>query len=191
MNRMRTLLSLGIFNWRRRKRAGVPGREVMRMEADGLAFRRMTLRDLDDIMAIERASFTAPWSRGAFTGELTENHFARYLVMAAGERTIGYGGMWVIVDEAHVTNIAVLPAFRGRRYGERLLRRMMAEAIAEGARRMTLEVRVSNAAAQNLYRKLGFRDGGIRRGYYTDNREDALVMWMDLPALSEVGDAVE
>lgn len=124
-----------------------------------------------------------------FLGELTENHFARYILLLQGDHVIGYGGMWVIIDEAHVTNIAVLPEYRGKKLGERLLRRMMAEAIAEGARKMTLEVRVTNDPAQNLYRKLGFQDGGIRRSYYTDNQEDALVMWMNLPPLAEVLDA--
>lgn len=160
-------------------------RDVTQMEPDGIVFRRMTARDLDDVLRIERLSFTAPWSRNAFLGELTENHFSRYLLLRCDEQTVGYGGMWIIIDEAHVTNIAVDPAYRGRKLGERLMRRMMAEAIAEGARRMTLEVRVTNATAQNLYHKLGFREGGVRRGYYTDNREDALIMWADLPKLPE------
>lgn len=156
---------------------------------DEIVFRRMTLRDIDRVLGIERASFTAPWSRNAFVGELTENHFARYLVMMNGDLMIGYGGMWVIIDEAHVTNVAVHPEFRGRKLGERLLRRLMAEALAEGASRMTLEVRVSNYRALALYRKLGFRDVGVRRGYYTDNKEDALIMWVDLPFAKETGDA--
>ncbi len=104
---------------------------------------------------------------------------------------IGYGGMWIIIDEAHVTNIAVCPAYRGRKFGERLLRRLIAEAIAQGAGKMTLEVRVSNYQAQGLYRKLGFADAGLRRGYYTDNQEDALIMWATLPNSAEVQDALE
>lgn len=159
--------------------------------SNSIAFRRMTLRDIDRVLAIERASFSAPWSRNAFVGELTENHFARYLVMLEGEVTIGYGGMWIIIDEAHVTNVAVHPDFRGRKLGESLLRRLMAEAVASGARKMTLEVRVSNDRALGLYRKLGFRDVGVRRGYYTDNKEDALIMWADLPPLSEVTHAAD
>lgn len=143
------------------------------------------MRDLDDVMRIERASFASPWSRGAFLGELTENHFAHYVIMLFQGEAIGYGGMWVIIDEAHVTNIAVYPKYRGRHYGERLLRRLMAEALAQGARRMTLEVRVSNITAQRLYRKLGFSEAGLRRGYYTDNHEDALIMWADLAPRSE------
>ncbi len=161
------------------------------MDRNGVSFRRMTVRDIDQVMQIERASFSAPWSRNAFLGELTENHFARYVLMFEGETMIGYGGMWVIIDEAHVTNIAVSPEHRGKHRGEQLLRRMMAEAVAEGARRMTLEVRVSNMPAQGLYRKLGFKDAGIRKGYYTDNREDALIMWADLPPLPEVSNGLE
>jgi len=161
------------------------------MNPNELSFRRMTVRDIDHVMRIERASFTAPWSRNAFLGELTENHFAHYIVMWFGEEMIGYGGMWIIIDEAHVTNIAVYPTYRGRKFGERLLRRLMAEAIAHGAAKMTLEVRVSNNQAQGLYRKLGFADAGLRRGYYTDNQEDALIMWATLPNLAEVQDALE
>lgn len=148
---------------------------------DEITFRRMTLKDLDEIMVIEKDSFTAPWSRNAFTGELTDNHFARYLVMEHVGTIIGYGGMWLIIDEAHVTNIAVSPLFRGRKLGELLLLQMMAVAYVEGARKITLEVRVSNYQAQNLYRKLGFVEAGLRRGYYSDNREDALIMWADIP----------
>ncbi len=164
---------------------------VLISEDGTVTFRRMTMRDLDEVLRIERASFSAPWSRNAFAGELMDNHFAEYLVMFSGEQMIGYGGMWVIVDEAHVTNIAVYPEFRGRRNGERLLRMMMAEATARGAARMTLEVRVSNEVAKRLYRKLGFGDAGLRKGYYTDNREDALIMWADLVPGRGAPDALE
>lgn len=149
-----------------------------------LTFRRMNVRDIDSILVIEKASFSAPWSRNAFLGELTENHFARYTLMMLGEQIIGYAGMWVIIDEAHITNIAVAPPYRGKKLGETLLRYAMAEAVALGAIKMTLEVRVSNTPAKSLYEKLGFQPGGIRQGYYTDNHEDALVMWVDLPHVS-------
>ena len=157
---------------------------------DQVTFRRMTLKDLDRIMAIEKASFSAPWSRNAFTGELSDNHFARYLVMQMGDEIIGYGGMWIIIDEAHVTNIAVYPLYRGKKLGERLLRFMMAVAYTEGARRMTLEVRVSNFQAKNLYLKLGFVEAGLRKGYYTDNKEDAIIMWADIPEPEDEDHAV-
>ncbi len=89
--------------------------------------------------------------------------------------------MWTVIDEAHVTNIAVLRAYRGRKWGERLLRELMKTASDLGMQRMTLEVRVSNEVAQNLYRKLGFKPAGLRKGYYSDNQEDALIMWAELP----------
>ncbi|MEC0264293.1 ribosomal protein S18-alanine N-acetyltransferase, partial [Paenibacillus anseongense] len=91
------------------------------------------------------------------------------------------GGMWLIMEEAHVTNIAVRDSYRGRKLGERLMRELMKTAAFLGAIRMTLEVRASNYVAQNLYEKVGFRSVGVRRGYYTDNREDAVIMWADLP----------
>ncbi|MCL6444495.1 MAG: ribosomal protein S18-alanine N-acetyltransferase, partial [Alicyclobacillus sp.] len=92
----------------------------------------------------------------------------------------GYAGVWLIVDEGHVTNIAVDPDFRGRHLGETLLKALMATCRSQGMRRMTLEVRVTNGVAQRLYEKLGFKGVGIRKGYYTDNHEDALIMWADL-----------
>ena len=88
--------------------------------------------------------------------------------------------MWIILDECHITNIAVLPGYRGKKIGEQLMYHMMRVMMAMGAKRATLEVRVSNIVAQNLYRKFGFMNGGIRKAYYTDNNEDALVMWVNL-----------
>jgi ribosomal-protein-alanine N-acetyltransferase len=145
-----------------------------------IVFRSMTLQDIGTIAAIERESFTAPWTENAFRHELTQNLFAKYMVMEHNGVILGYGGMWLIVDEAHVTNIAVREPYRGRGLGERLLRELMRTARWMGARRMTLEVRVSNGVAQGLYRKLGFVPSGVRPGYYSDNREDALIMWADL-----------
>jgi ribosomal-protein-alanine N-acetyltransferase len=145
-----------------------------------VTYRRMELSDIDRILEIERQSFAAPWSRTAFEGELTKNHFARYIVAEMDGRVVGHAGMWIIIDEAHITNIAIDPAYRGRKIGENLLRQMMRLALLNGAERMTLEVRVSNHAAQRLYNKLGFRNYGIRKGYYTDNGEDAMIMWADL-----------
>ncbi len=147
----------------------------------GVSLRPMRLQDVDFVLRVERRSFTAPWSRQAFLTELVDNQFARYWVMEYRGRIIGYVGVWLIVDEGHITNIAIDPEFRGRRLGERLLRALMAQCVAHGMQRVTLEVRVTNEVAQNLYRKLGFVDSGVRKGYYTDNREDALIMWAELP----------
>ncbi|GAX88795.1 ribosomal-protein-alanine N-acetyltransferase RimI [Effusibacillus lacus] len=140
----------------------------------------MHLSDIDRILEIERQSFSAPWSRSAFEAELTRNHFAKYIVVEVNGYVVGHAGMWIIIDEAHITNIAIDPAYRGRKLGEQLLARLMAMAVWNGAERMTLEVRVSNKAAQSLYQKMGFQNHGIRKAYYSDNGEDALIMWANL-----------
>ncbi|WP_407638481.1 ribosomal protein S18-alanine N-acetyltransferase [Bacillus alveayuensis] len=145
-----------------------------------ITFRQMTLADIDDVLKIEHASFTLPWSRESFYNELAHNNYSHYIVMEWNGQVIGYCGMWLVMDEAHITNVAVLPEFRGRKLGEALMRKAMETAKELGAKTMTLEVRVSNHVAQSLYRKLGFLNGGIRKQYYTDNQEDALVMWVNL-----------
>lgn len=150
-----------------------------------VVFRKMELRDLEEVHRIETECFTLPWSLSAFYNELVNNHFATYLIMEVDGVPAGYGGMWNIMDEAHVTNIAVRPAYRGRGYGKRLLRELMVLAAVLGGRRMTLEVRVSNRIAIRLYEQMGFRATGVRKEYYSDNREDALIMWADLPDVSD------
>lgn len=149
-----------------------------------VVFRYMTLEDIDRVLEIEFQSFTLPWSRAAFETELTKNHFSKYVVLILEGTIVGYGGMWMIVDEAHVTNIAIDPQVRGKHLGEALLHRMMVLAISLGAQRMTLEVRVSNKVAQRLYEKMGFTSYGVRKRYYTDNNEDALIMWATLQSRS-------
>jgi len=149
-------------------------------EASDGTFRAMRLTDVPNIVAIEQEAFPTPWTAEAFMNELSHNHFARYTVMEDGTGIIGYGGMWTIIDEAHVTNIALRRDRRGRGLGELLLRRMMDQAAEYGMHRMTLEVRVSNERAQRLYERLGFEPAGIRPGYYSDNNEDALIMWVEL-----------
>lgn len=143
-------------------------------------FRNMRLEDIHQVCAIEKESFATPWTEAAFNNELRNNHFARYIVLENTEELIAYGGMWLIMDEAHVTNIAVRAKYRGQRYGTQLLREMQAMAVFMGARSMTLEVRVSNKIAQRLYENAGFRTSGIRKGYYSDNHEDAYIMWAEL-----------
>lgn len=150
-------------------------------QSERLQIRRMTLQDVDSVMAVERRSFTAPWSRQAFMTELIDNQFARYIVAMYDGRLIGYAGVWLIIDEGHVTNVAVDPDYRGLHLGEALMEALISICVANHAKRMTLEVRVSNETAKRLYEKLGFESVGIRKGYYTDNNEDALIMWADLP----------
>jgi [ribosomal protein S18]-alanine N-acetyltransferase len=162
------------------KRAEQPSQS----EGDAVSFRSMRLGDIDEVCGIEKEAFPTPWSEGAFQNELVNNQFAHYLIMECNDVVAGYGGMWLIMDEAHVTNIAVKAAYRGQKLGERLLRQLQETAVFLGAQKMTLEVRVSNLVAQKLYEKLGFRSVGVRRGYYSDNHEDALIMWADLEARS-------
>lgn len=142
--------------------------------------RYMVKEDIDDVLIVENSSFATPWSRTAFVNELVNNKFAHYLVLEHNRKIIGYCGVWVIVDEAHITNIAVHSLYRGLKLGEQLLVHAIELAKTLGATKMTLEVRVSNHVAKSLYTKLGFEPGGIRKNYYTDNQEDALVMWVGL-----------
>ncbi|MEK4027062.1 ribosomal protein S18-alanine N-acetyltransferase [Pseudobacillus sp. FSL P4-0506] len=142
--------------------------------------RLMTVDDVDKVYEVEKVSFTAPWTKESFFNELTNNYFAVYHVVEYEGQIIGYCGMWLVLDESQVTNIAILPEFRGRGWGEKLLVAVMNTARKRGASIMSLEVRVSNESAQNLYKKLGFQPGGIRKNYYSDNQEDALVMWVNL-----------
>ncbi|WP_134704691.1 ribosomal protein S18-alanine N-acetyltransferase [Ammoniphilus sp. YIM 78166] len=146
---------------------------------DHYRIRRMTLGDLDAVQEIECDTFTIPWSRQSFENELSNNHFAYYLVLEVQGKVAGYGGMWIIGDEAHITNIAIASAYRGQKWGEKLMVAMKLHAIRQGAMAMTLEVRVSNVIAQSLYQKLGFYNKGVRPRYYSDNGEDALIMWVN------------
>ncbi|MGG0184881.1 ribosomal protein S18-alanine N-acetyltransferase [Bacillus rhizoplanae] len=145
-----------------------------------ITFRNMKEEDIPQIVAIEEASFATPWTAEAFERELKMNEYAHYVVLETEEGILGYCGLWVVLDESHITNIAVLPQYRGQRLGEVLLQEVMNKARALGANTMTLEVRVSNEVAKKLYRKFDFQNGGIRKRYYTDNYEDGLVMWVNL-----------
>lgn len=141
--------------------------------------RAMGFDDIDQVVAVERQAFPVPWSRAAFEIELTENSLAHYLVAEVDGAVVGYCGMWIILDEAHLTNVAVLAEFRGQGIGRCLLTTLMEYARLQGATCMTLEVRRSNSAAQRLYGRLGFVARGLRRQYYTDTAEDAVIMWRD------------
>ncbi|WML58057.1 ribosomal protein S18-alanine N-acetyltransferase [Neobacillus sp. PS2-9] len=147
---------------------------------DSYVFRYMREEDIEQVLEVEHASFTTPWSREAFYNEIHNNKFAVYIVLEEENQIIGYCGTWVVIDEAHVTNVAIMPGYRGKKLGEALMTKLMSVARELGARSMTLEVRVTNHVAQSLYRKLGFQNGGIRKNYYSDNQEDALVMWVNL-----------
>ena len=136
----------------------------------------MRMGDVPAVLEIERLSFSSPWPAYAFEQELTTNRLAHYVVARSEGRVVGFAGIWLMVDEAHVTTFGVHPDHRRRGVGRRLLLRLAELAIELGTARMTLEVRVSNAAAQALYRSFGFRVAGRRIAYYSDDGEDALVM---------------
>ena len=141
-----------------------------------LTIEPMRLEDLAEVQRIELASFSTPWPENAYRSELMTNSLASYLVARAGGAIVAYGGMWLMVDEAHITTFAVHPAWRRQRIGERLLLAFFDLARDRHAREATLEVRLSNLAARRLYEKYGFRPVGLRPRYYRDNNEDALIM---------------
>lgn len=138
--------------------------------------RRMTVEDLDAVTTIEAATFAMPWSRKSFEQELTRNVAARYLVAELDGKVIGYAGAWIILDESHITNIAIENCERGHGYGKQLTRSLLQYLSNLGATYVTLEVRRSNEWAQHLYTDLGFQPVGWRKKYYEDNQEDALLM---------------
>ena len=146
--------------------------------ASEYTIRRMTLADVDGVAAVEAATFPTPWSRDAFISEM-KNVAARYLVAEKDGRIIGYAGAWIILDESHITNIAVLKDERGQGIGRALTHGLMQYLSNLGAAYATLEVRKSNEVAQNLYVSLGFIKLGVRKRYYEDNGEDALIMVCD------------
>jgi ribosomal-protein-alanine N-acetyltransferase len=140
----------------------------------------MKVEDLPIVLEIDRLSFPIPWSERTYRFELNDNQAAQLKVAEVLEegilRVIGYVGFWFIVDEAHISTLAVHPAYRGLGIGEQLLQDALSDAVTRGAQVATLEVRVSNDTALNLYRKFGFEVIGERPRYYRDNNEDALLM---------------
>ncbi|HXW77140.1 MAG TPA: ribosomal protein S18-alanine N-acetyltransferase [Candidatus Eremiobacteraceae bacterium] len=137
----------------------------------------MGVDDIPEVLRVEALCFTTPWPRNAFQNELTDNKLAHYFVGRSDDAIVAYGGLWVILEDAHITTIAVHPSHQGQRNGERILVKLLEESIDRGACWVTLEVRESNVVAQNLYKKYGFTVVNTRRGYYSDNDENALVMW--------------
>jgi ribosomal-protein-alanine N-acetyltransferase len=148
---------------------------------DTLVIERLTdARDLDDVAALEAASFTNPWTREMLAGELARNPFARVYVLRCGDtRVAAFCACWIVVDELHINTIAVANEHRRRGFASALMRQILTEVADEGITRATLEVRRSNEAAQQLYARLGFTPAGVRRGYYTQPEEDALILSRD------------
>jgi [ribosomal protein S18]-alanine N-acetyltransferase len=151
----------------------------LELDPNRVEITEMRAEDLDEVTWVEQSSFRTPWTRGMFGDELKNPEMAHYLTARYEDHVVGYMGFWLIQDEAHITNLAVHPAFRRRKLGERLLLALLRQAVRLGAKRATLEVRASNESARHLYEKHGFQIIAIRRKYYTDNNEDAMVMWVD------------
>jgi ribosomal-protein-alanine N-acetyltransferase len=151
-----------------------------------LELRRLELTDLDAIERIERASYPTPWSRSMFASELAKPSSLSFGAIDETGRLVGYLVLSRYVDAWHVMNVAVAPERRRQGIASALLRRLLEQTRDDAERGYTLEVRVSNLGANSLYEGFGFRPKGVRRGYYTDNREDALIMWRDAePTSSE------
>ncbi len=138
------------------------------------AIRTMTPADLDAVVPMEREIYPQPWSEKVFREELTRDD-RRYFVAEDEATIVGYGGLMLVEEDAHITTVAVLPGVRSRGVGTRLMLELVEAALAAEARHLTLEVRVSNQSARELYRRFGFAPVGLRKNYYSD--EDALIMW--------------
>lgn len=145
-----------------------------------ISIREMIESDLDKIMEIENKAFNPPWSREAFLLELKNNLLAKYIVAEVDGEIAGYGGIWLIIDEGHITNIAVDEKYRGLGVGSKILEGLIQLCNDRNMTAMTLEVRKTNEVAKSLYKKYGFMEYGIRKGYYRDNNEDAIIMWKDV-----------
>ena len=143
-------------------------------------FRRLTVEDIDEVLRVENLSFSHPWTKDAYFHELAENELAYYYGIFWEKKLLAFGGFWLIVDEGHIANVAVDPDYRRQGLGELLMRRLIPFCIVQGGKKMTLEVRSRNLAAHSLYRKLGFKDAGLRRRYYDKPKDDAIIMWVDL-----------
>jgi ribosomal-protein-alanine N-acetyltransferase len=154
----------------------------------------MRRRHLKAVIAIEQQIFPSPWSLGLYLSELAQPTSRAYYVARVGAEVVGYGGMMMVVGEAHVTNVGVAPSWQRHGVGRRLLLQLAREAQKRSAQHLTLEVRVTNHGAQALYREFGFVPAGIRKNYYAEVNEDALVMWahdIDSPEYSSRLDVIE
>jgi ribosomal-protein-alanine N-acetyltransferase len=151
--------------------------KAIEMQRPRLVVEEMQESDVASVLAIEDAAFITTWPDNAFRHELEDNRLAHYFVARHEGKVVGFGGIWVILEDSHITTIAVHPDFQRRKFGEAILLALLQQAVEREAAWMTLEVRVSNTSAQRLYHKYGFTTVATRRGYYTEDQEDALVMW--------------
>lgn len=150
----------------------------MQKDLETVIIKKMTPEDVDGVIAIEEKAYGEHhWSKASFLNEIN-NELAKYYSLFTGEGELaGYAGTWHILDEAHITNIAISADHRRKKYGEALLKRVIDDCYLDMVKYITLEVRVSNTPAINLYTKYGFSSFGTRKGYYQNNNEDALIMW--------------
>ena len=146
---------------------------------NNIIIEQMTSKDIDGVFEVEKNCFEHHWSKDALKKELN-NDVARYLVAKLDGKVVGYVGIWFVMDEGHITNVAVHSDYRGRKIGDKLVKALIRLCRENNIVSMTLEVRVSNVVAQNLYKKYGFKLAGIRKEYYSDNKEDAMIMWNDI-----------
>ncbi|USF29906.1 [Ribosomal protein S18]-alanine N-acetyltransferase [Clostridium sp. MD294] len=146
-----------------------------------LEIQQMTQEHIQDVLQIEEACFAIPWTKQAFEREIKENKLAMYIIAVLDGKIVGYAGMWHVVTEGHITNVAVLPEYRKQGIGNALIEQIIRIAEEYEMIGITLEVRISNIAAQKLYIKYGFRPEGFRKNYYEDTKEDAVIMWKYFP----------
>lgn len=146
---------------------------------DDLIVRRAEERDVKGMAQLDLMCFAAPWSEVAFSQEITDNNLALYIAGELDGVLVGYAGIWAIIDEGHITNVAVHPEHRRCGIAKALMEVLIKSCADEGIYKQTLEVRPSNTAAMQLYAGFGFKEAGRRKGYYEDNGEDALIMWRD------------
>lgn len=143
-----------------------------------ITIRKMRAEDVDDVIKIEQSAYGEHhWSKASFLNEIGNELALYYSAISPDGKLVGYAGCWHILEEAHITTIAIAPEYRRRNYGQAVLRRIIDDCYKSKIKYITLEVRVSNIAAINLYSKYGFSSFGTRKGYYQDNNEDALIMW--------------
>lgn len=143
-----------------------------------IVIEKMNIDDIDNVLEVEQDCFSVPWSRDSFVREITNNSVALYLVAKIENKAVGYIGVWKIIDEGHITNVAVHSKYRGLGIGNELVSTLLSLCKEDGITAFTLEVRKSNIIAQSLYKKYGFTECGVRKGYYQDNKEDAVIMWL-------------
>ena len=149
----------------------------MSQAMSNLEIREFNINDIEELYEVELTSFTDPWSKESFKDELN-NEIAHYLVGSINNKVVAYIGAWFILDEAHITNVAVKSDFRRQKIAKKLITAFIVLSKKHQITSITLEVRASNIPAQSLYQQFGFEKQGLRKRYYADNNEDAIIMWL-------------